>query len=592
MGAENSISFGTVAIVNGGGGGSKGAPAPSAPQFVPARVTDVIYGPDHPKWKDLPRKNAGAIEFQAIQSTIIKGTESNIIGFAYPVDVNIYRAPIKQELVTIISLPSEQSQESKNQNAGINYYTFNVSAWASVEHNAVPDSNNMAGESSFQDTNTKTGINDYKKAETGIVQSSQTRNTEKTQEDLDLGGYGERGNIRNLIANSGDFLIQGRCGNSIRMGSAPTGSNAKTLWKATSKNSSVFLIRNGQDQNIQNTKDNPIWNPIYEDINKDGCSFYMITDATIDFSLASNNFKSLDFKNENSVAKQNFVVVDQGITPISQSAASYDNKPAKDVSLPVTESKPNPKVEEEVELPDSEDDIQYTKIYDDDYESKVSKFQDGLDISKNTLRVRGNTGVSSVYNATILDDVDYIPEKFLTKSKFKLIDANGNPTTLYNNLEAMCNRLGLPIGGLIRVMATESAGSMDPNQKGPKFKKGYVVGLIQFIPDTYNAYGYTENQMLSMTAEKQLELIEKFFSAKKGQLKSYTDVYLAVFFPTAVGKPDSYVFGSKQEDKQKIYKQNPAIAKYADKNHAPGYITKGDFIQYAAESQKQSIKKQ
>lgn len=56
----------------------------------------------------------------------------------------------------------------------------------------------------------------------------------------------------------------------------------------------------------------------------------------------------------------------------------------------------------------------------------------------------------------------------------------------------------------------------------------------------------------------QLDYVEKYYLSFKNKIHSYTDLYLATFYPVALNKPDSFILGSEVSDSEarKIGKQN------------------------------------
>jgi hypothetical protein len=59
-----------------------------------------------------------------------------------------------------------------------------------------------------------------------------------------------------------------------------------------------------------------------------------------------------------------------------------------------------------------------------------------------------------------------------------------------------------------------------------------------------------------MTPENQLDYVEKYFAPNKNKLNSLEDVYMAILWPAAIGKPNSYVLFSKPSP---AYNQNSGL---------------------------------
>lgn len=72
-----------------------------------------------------------------------------------------------------------------------------------------------------------------------------------------------------------------------------------------------------------------------------------------------------------------------------------------------------------------------------------------------------------------------------------------------------------------------------------------ATGLIQFMPSTAKSLGTTTDKLALMTAEDQLNYVWKYFEPYKGKLKTLSDLYMAILWPKAVGKPESYVLWKK-----------------------------------------------
>lgn len=123
---------------------------------------------------------------------------------------------------------------------------------------------------------------------------------------------------------------------------------------------------------------------------------------------------------------------------------------------------------------------------------------------------------------------------------------------------------------LMGAMAFESGRTFSPciyNAAGSG-----AVGLIQFMPSTAEALGTSTDALAAMTAEAQLDYVEKYFSGRKGQLQTLEDVYMAVLWPKAIGKPNDYVLFDKADPLHpKRYIQNAGL----DFNH-DGRVTKDE----------------
>lgn len=91
---------------------------------------------------------------------------------------------------------------------------------------------------------------------------------------------------------------------------------------------------------------------------------------------------------------------------------------------------------------------------------------------------------------------------------------------------------------LMTCMAWESGRSFRPDVKN--MAGSGATGLIQFMPATARALGTTVEALAAMTAEDQLNEVWKYFRPYDGRLRSLADVYMAILWPAAVGKPPAF----------------------------------------------------
>jgi hypothetical protein len=86
-----------------------------------------------------------------------------------------------------------------------------------------------------------------------------------------------------------------------------------------------------------------------------------------------------------------------------------------------------------------------------------------------------------------------------------------------------------------------------------------ATGLIQFMPSTAQGLGTSTQALKTMSAVQQLDYVKKYFLPYAGDLASYTDTYLAVFFPAAIGKESGYILRTSTLPAELIATQNPAM---------------------------------
>jgi len=59
-----------------------------------------------------------------------------------------------------------------------------------------------------------------------------------------------------------------------------------------------------------------------------------------------------------------------------------------------------------------------------------------------------------------------------------------------------------------------------------------------------------------MSNVEQLDFVYEYYAKFGDKIRSHTDLYLATFYPAALGKPDNYIIGSEKGKQAIIGKQN------------------------------------
>ncbi|MEO8006719.1 MAG: transglycosylase SLT domain-containing protein [Betaproteobacteria bacterium] len=123
---------------------------------------------------------------------------------------------------------------------------------------------------------------------------------------------------------------------------------------------------------------------------------------------------------------------------------------------------------------------------------------------------------------------------------------------------------------LMACMAFETGNTFDPSIRNAAGSG--ATGLIQFMPGTAQALGTTTDRLAAMSATRQLDYVEKYFLPRKGRLASLEDLYMAILWPAAIGKPLDYVLFRKNDAlNPKRYVQNAGLDYNKD-----GDITKAE----------------
>ena len=208
------------------------------------RVIDVIVDSKHLLYKEYGGVEAiGAVLFRDLSNDVdtSEDGETTHTGVAYPLSVNFNTLPLKNEIILIQKGPS--SNIGRGSNTGRAYYVSTFSIWNHPHHGAYP--------------------------------------VDTKSENVNLGqGMEVNDKIAPLQPFPGDTLIQGRLGQTIRLGG--TSSEANKLTDDTNTDSPFTFLSNGQS----NTSSG--FNHIVENINSDPSSIFLTSNHTIPLTLTNN----------------------------------------------------------------------------------------------------------------------------------------------------------------------------------------------------------------------------------------------------------------------------------------------------------------
>ena len=237
--------------------------------FTSVRVIDIILNTDHPKASSLGGVDAIGVIFYGDILTG-KGTDKpETLPTAKPLFSYQKYFPLLNEIVLVTEITINKDDKSKEK---IKFYLPNINIWNSPHHNIMPLTEYY-----------KTGNNGYSNTQDGVIKNSQDNSL-----NISFGKtFQEKDFIKPLRPFEGDNILEGRFGNSIRLGST---SKPLNPWSQNGENSDpVIIIRNGQYNDINDTT----FNPNVEDINNDDSSIYLTSNQNIDnFKVASKNMQS------------------------------------------------------------------------------------------------------------------------------------------------------------------------------------------------------------------------------------------------------------------------------------------------------------
>jgi hypothetical protein len=209
---------GNSAAANVLGGSKNNSPVVSK---TLGRVVSIVLDETHPRFIELGEWNGlGTIEYTLVNKPVPQNT---ILPVAKPFDPNLKNYPVINEIVLISAFPDTNIGQFAS--SKIPYYTNIVAIWNHPHHNAFPQNDNILPPSQQKD---------YIQTQLGSVRTVTGQETE-----IFLGEtFVERENIHPLKPFEGDVILEGRWGNTIRLGS--------TVNKATTKEVPVTSTNNQQ----------------------------------------------------------------------------------------------------------------------------------------------------------------------------------------------------------------------------------------------------------------------------------------------------------------------------------------------------------
>ena len=135
-------------------------------------------------------------------------TSNTVLGYstAKPLFPNQKYIPLNGELILVFSLPSANTQKSKSNNAPSYYYITNINLWGNNHSNAQ---------------------------------------TADAEHPLGL-GFDENSKIESLLPFEGDYILEGRFGNTLRFGSTNKINTGENFWSDSGRNGDpITILTNG-----------------------------------------------------------------------------------------------------------------------------------------------------------------------------------------------------------------------------------------------------------------------------------------------------------------------------------------------------------
>ena len=262
-------------------------------KFQTVRVKDIILDNTHPKFQEYGEWNGiGTIEFEPIDINT-GGDISNPI--ALPLIPYLKNYPLVNEIVLIFRL----TDRNIDQVSGFTsfYYLNPLSLWNHPHHNAYP---NVIHTDQTPESQQK----DYQSIEQGSVRRVTDNSTEINLNSPKVGGtFIEKINIHPMLPFAGDNILEGRFGNSIRLGNtSKTKGQIKNNWSGEGENGDpITIIRNGQPVDASEEG----WIPLTENINKDLSSIYLTSTQKIPLLTDITSFPAISSGVEKNIGEYN-----------------------------------------------------------------------------------------------------------------------------------------------------------------------------------------------------------------------------------------------------------------------------------------------
>jgi len=246
--------------------------------FFIARVIDISLNSNSEIFNDSGGwAGIGSIKFQQLDISVTPSSKNEEkTTFAKPITGQLKSYPLVNELVLIFRGPStSQTQITNTKNF---YYISTVAIWGNQHINAYPDSY-------FTNTSSSPSMN--KSNDEILAGSTKKPSTQPTTIPLNGnsgGTFSEKGNIHPILPYAGDNILEGRFGNSIRLGNTSKTGGLQNTWSKTGENGDpITILKNGQPPSGSSKG----FEPIVEDINTDPTSIYLTSTQQIPIEVAS-----------------------------------------------------------------------------------------------------------------------------------------------------------------------------------------------------------------------------------------------------------------------------------------------------------------
>ncbi len=497
-----------------------------------ARVSKVLLDDSN---QELFDALGGWSAIGAIRAVPFIGTnESDFEITAYPMDPNMTKFPLENELALIVVAPSYTAQNSKSNYFSQYYYIGVVPGFNAVEQNCIPN-------------------------ESKIVDSSEQVS----------GRFSSKGTVKRIKKAPGDITFEGRGGSGIRLGSSVDGFETPIKGKDRAP---YVLIHNSQNSDGEEVT--------FEDVNKDGSSIYLVSGHNTGIELSSLNFNSY-FEQVEPSQMNNYIVTDQTIeSPDEEPLVEKDTTPVQDVipenkevKTPTKATTTAPSQEDEEILPVRESETGFVTKTEPPavFTSDVVQFNTESGMENDPMPVDVSKEVPAVDRKVFVD----LPAHIKNFGPYKTFI---NTPGVSQKIDEICRKLLCrPVDILVTIYAESKFDTKAVN------KNSNATGLIQFMPATARYLGTSVEAIYNMSATQQLEFAYRFYKPATGKLVSVYEFYSYTFVPISVGKPNNWVYQWKTSkgrvSAEEVSRKNSVICKKAG-IPVGSPITRAHFFKY------------
>ena len=229
------------------------------------RVVDIILNISHPRAEEFGGYDSIGTIFYGDVYEQNQTSTTRLIPHARPYFSFIKQYPLKNEIVQILNAPTKDFYDDKDSNH--KYYLPNVNIWNHQHNNALPNSSYFVED--------ETTPQNYKVVAGQTVRIAEGDNSVE----VPLGEYfKENLSIQPLLPFEGDTIVEGRFGNSIRLGATAKEAPDKTAYSTKGETGDpITIIRNGA---LVEESDNG-WEHTIENINSDHSTIYLTSNQVL-----------------------------------------------------------------------------------------------------------------------------------------------------------------------------------------------------------------------------------------------------------------------------------------------------------------------